>query len=49
MVGFEKYSPDDVCVFLREQVSTLCENILQSIVPKKIDGQVFVETNDEYL
>lgn len=49
MAGFEKYFPDEVRVFLKDQVPTLPEDVLQSIVAHKIDGEVFLEMNDEYL
>ena len=47
-MGFEVLSPEDVCLFLQEEIPTLSDDILQKIVDHKIDGEVFLSL-DEYL
>ena len=47
--NIESLSPEEVCAYLKEQIPFISEGILESIVEHKIDGEVFLELNDEYL
>lgn len=47
--NFEALCPEDICLFLQEEIPTLSNDILQKIVDHKIDGEVFLGLNDEYL
>ena len=47
--NFESFSPDEVCDFLKEHVPSISDSILQEIKAHKIDGEVFLALNDEYL
>lgn len=47
--NFDALSPEDVCLFLQDEIPTLSSDILQKIVDHKIDGEVFLSLNDEYL
>lgn len=49
MAVFEQYTPEEVCEFLRNQAPNLSEEVLDRIIDHKIDGEVFLELNDEYL
>ena len=42
-------SPEEVCDFLKKQVPSISCSILEKIKEHKIDGEVFVALNDEYL
>ena len=42
-------SPDEVCDFLKEQIPSISDNIVQKIKEHKIDGDIFLALNDEYL
>jgi Mg/Co/Ni transporter MgtE len=46
---FGEYDPEEVVLFLKAQVSTLSEEVLKVIIDHKIDGEVFLEMNDEHL
>ena len=46
---FEALSPEDVCIFLENEIPTISEDILKKIVEHKIEGEVFLSLNDEYL
>ena len=46
---FEALSPEDVYIFLEKEIPTISEDILKKIVEHKIDGEVFLSLNDEYL
>ena len=46
---FESCSPHEVCVFLKEQVPSIPENILEKMKEHKIDGEAFLALNEEYL
>ena len=46
---FEALSPEDVSIFLKKEIPTISEDILKKIVEHKIDGEVFLSLNDEYL
>lgn len=46
---FEDLSPEEVCIVLQQEIPTLSEDILKRIVEHKIDGEVFLGLNDEYL
>lgn len=39
---FEKLSPDEVCVYLKQEIPTVAEDILENLVKHKIDGEVKV-------
>ena len=47
--GFELFTPDDVGAFLKEEVPNISEVVLEKITERKIDGEVFLALNDEYL
>ena len=49
MASFDLYSPADVSKFLKEQIPTISEDILDKIVAHKVDGEVFLNIDDEYL
>ena len=42
-------SPEEVCAYLKEQIPFISEGILERLVEHKIDGEVFLQLNDEYL
>ena len=42
-------SPEEVCAYLKEQIPFISEGILERFVEHKIDGEVFLQLNDEYL
>ena len=46
---FEDLSPEKLCIFLKQKIPTLSEDILTKTVAYKIDGEVFLGLNDEYL
>ena len=46
---FEEFSPTDICLYLRENIPSLSEDIFQAVLDHKIDGEVFLNLNDEYL
>ncbi len=45
----ESFSPGDVCSYLRHQLPSIDKAIFDKILEHKIDGEVFVSLNDEYL
>ena len=47
--SFENLSPDEVCDFLKKHVPSISDDILEKVKEHKIDGEVFVALNDEYL
>ena len=47
--NIESLSPEEVCAYLKEQIPFISERILERFVEHKIDGEVFLELNDEYL
>ena len=49
MANFEFYSPQQVCEFLQNEISAISGDILEKIIVHKIDGEVFLEIDDEYL
>ena len=42
-------SPEEVCAYLKQQIPFISEGILERFVEHKIDGEVFLQLNDEYL
>ena len=46
---FSIMTPDDICVFLREELPSLDEDIIETFRQNKIDRIAFIELNDEYL
>ena len=42
-------SPEEVCAYLKEQIPFISEGILERLVEHKIDGEVFLQLNDECL
>ena len=42
-------SPEEVCAYLKEQIPFISEGILERFVDHKIDGEVFLQLNDENL
>ena len=49
MAAFGQYTAEEVCDFLKERVPSLSRNVLDLILEHKIDGEVFLELNDDYL
>ena len=49
MASFENYSPDQICKFLKEQIPNISDGVLDKIVLHKVDGEVFLAMDDEYL
>ena len=47
--NFEELSPADVCSYLRENIPSISDEIFQAILDHKIDGEVFLSLDDEYL
>ena len=47
--NFEALSPENLCLFLRNEIPTISEDVLEEIVEHKIDGEVFRDLNDDYL
>lgn len=45
----ESFTPEDVRKYIKENVPTVSESILETIVTQKIDGEVLMEIDDEYL
>ena len=45
----ESFSPEDVCDYLKRQLPSMDKNIFEKILEHKIDGEVFLSLNDEYL
>ena len=46
---FESRSPESVCNYLKNEIPAIDRGILDRIVEHKIDGEVFLSLNDEYL
>lgn len=44
--AFDSLSPEDVVVFLKDNMPTLSETILKTIVEQKIDGEAFMALDD---
>lgn len=42
-------SPQRVCVYLKKEIPSLSDDILDCVITHKIDGETFLELNDEYL
>ena len=50
MANFEVlYSPQQVCEFLKSEIPTIFDDILEKVIAHKIDGEVFLEMDGEYL
>jgi hypothetical protein len=47
--NFEALSPENLCLFLRNEIPTISEDVLEKIVEHKIDGEVFRDLTDDYL
>ena len=47
--GFEGLSAEEICTYMREQIPSISDEILERFEEHKIDGSVFLELNDEYL
>ena len=45
-VAFENFSPDVVAAFLKDNIATISEAILKTVVDQKIDGEVFLALDD---
>ena len=43
------YSPQQVCEFLKSEIPTISDDVLEKVIAHKIDGEVFLEMDDEYL
>lgn len=43
------YTSEDVCLYVREEISTISQSVLEAIAAQKIDGEVFLELDDECL
>ena len=46
---FEGFSAEEVCDYLRQQAPKLDKNVFEKLLEHKIDGEVFVVLNEEYL
>ena len=44
---FSSMTPDDICVFLREEFSSLVEDVIETFRQNRIDGIAFIELNNE--
>ena len=47
--NFEALSPENLCLFLRNEIPTISEDVLEKIVEHKIDGEVFRDLTDDYV
>ena len=47
--GFEGLSPEEICAYVKEQIPSISDEILERFKEHEIDGSVFLELNDEYL
>lgn len=43
------FTTEDVRQYVREEVSTVSQSVLEAITTQKIDGEVFLEMDDECL
>lgn len=43
------FSPEEVSSFLKKEVPGISQSILESLSTQKIDGEVFLELDEEYL
>ena len=46
---FEAFSPEDVCDYLKSQLPSIDQTVLSRSLEHKINGDVFLSLNDEYL
>lgn len=49
MAKFVEYTPEEVTSFVKDEVPTLSEEVLEVFIAEKIDGEVFLEITDELL
>lgn len=49
MAAFETFSPCQVCTYLKQEIPTLSQDVLSKLEEHKIDGELFLGLNDEYL
>lgn len=47
--SFEMFSPSQVCDYLKQEIPTLSQEVLRKLEEHKVDGEVFLGLNDEYL
>lgn len=47
--SFETFSPSQVCDYLKQEIPTLSQDVLRQLEEHKIDREVFLGLNDEYL
>lgn len=47
--NFETFSPSQVCAYLQTEIPNLSQDVLRKMQEHKIDGDVFLELNDEHL
>lgn len=47
--GFEGLSAEEICTYMKEQIPSISDELLERFEEHKIDGSVFLELNDEYL
>lgn len=47
--GLEGLSAEEICTYVKEQIPSISDEILEKFEEHKIDGSVFLELNDEYL
>ena len=45
----EGFSPGEICAYVKDQIPSISNEILDRIKEHEIDGSVFLELNDEYL
>lgn len=46
MAAFDKFSPEQVVIFLKDNIPTISKDILKRIVDHKIDGDVLLALDD---
>ena len=46
---FETLSPVQVCAYLTGEIPNISQEVLEKLEEHKIDGEVFLGLNDEYL
>lgn len=47
MAFSSSFTPEEVCVFLKEQVPGISENVLQIVAYQNVDGEVFLELGND--
>jgi hypothetical protein len=47
--GLEGLSPREICAYVKDQIPSISDEVLERFKEHEIDGSVFLELNDEYL